>query len=194
MDFDLNRSIEVLERTPRVLRALLAGLSDPWIHSNYGPDTFSPFDVVGHLITGEKTDWIPRVTLIRERGTSQPFAKYDRYAQFEQSRGRSLAELLDEFEHLRAASLAALRELRLTPNDLSKRGLHPALGEVTLENLLATWVAHDLNHIAQIAKAMATQYEDAVGPWRQYLGVLRSPVTPMDADGAARRRAAAAAP
>ncbi len=190
MNYDLTHAINILQRTPHVLRELLDGLSDPWLHANYGPDTFSPFDVVGHLITGEKTDWIPRVRLILEHGTSKPFAKYDRYAQFEASRGKSIGQLLDEFEHARAASLAALHELRLTPPDLAKRGQHPALGEVTLENLLATWVAHDLNHIAQIAKAMATQYDEAVGPWRQYLGILRSPVTPMDSDGSARRRAA----
>ena len=189
MNFQLDDAIDVLKRTPAALRAMLAGLNDEWIRGNYGDDTFSPFDVVGHLITGEKTDWITRTQLILQHGASKPFAKYDRYAQFEESRGKSMNQLLDEFERLRKANLAALRNLNLTPADLQKRGTHPALGEVTLENLLATWVAHDLNHIAQIAKAMATQYEDAVGPWRQYLGILKSPVTRMDADGAARRRA-----
>lgn len=188
--FELDQSIEVLERTPSVLRAMLAGLSEGWIRGNYGPDTFCPFDVVGHLITGEKTDWITRTKLILEHGTGRPFSKYDRYAQFEESRGKTLGQLLDEFERLRLANLAALRGLHLTSQDLAKRGTHPALGEVTLENLLATWVAHDMNHIAQIARAMATQYENEVGPWRQYLGILKSPVTKMDADGAARRRQA----
>jgi hypothetical protein len=190
MKFDLEQSIEVLERTPVVLRDMLAGLSDGWIHGNYGDDTFSPFDVVGHLITGEKTDWMTRARLILEHGTSRPFAKYDRYAQFEESAGKSLPQLLDEFERLRQVNLSELRRFHLTPEFLAKRGMHPALGEVTLEQLLATWVAHDLNHIAQIAKAMATQYEQAVGPWKQYLGVLKSPTTRMDADGAARRREA----
>jgi DinB superfamily len=190
--FALTEAIQVLERTPTVVRSMLAGLGDCWIRGDYGPDTFCPFDVVGHLIHGEKVDWLVRTRLILEKGTSQPFAKYDRYAQFEASRGRSLVQLLDEFQQLRSANLAALGALRLTPEDLVKRGTHPALGEVTLENLLATWVAHDLNHIAQVAKAMATQYQQAVGPWREYLGVLKSPVTRMDADGAARRRAAQA--
>ncbi|MDX2198818.1 MAG: DinB family protein [Phycisphaerae bacterium] len=190
MKFTVDQAIEVLERTPATLRAMLAGLSDGWLRGNYGPDTFSPFDVVGHLITGEKTDWLTRTRLILAHGTSRPFEKYDRYAQFEASRGKSIGQLLDEFQQLRGTNLNALRELRLSPADLDRRGTHPALGEVTLEQLLATWVAHDLNHIAQIAKAMATQYEAAVGPWREYLGILRSPATCMDADGAARRRAA----
>lgn len=190
MNYSVEQGIEVLERTPQVLRAMLAGVSDGWLHGNYGEGTFSPFDVVGHLITGEKTDWIVRAKLILEHGTSKPFSKYDRYAQFEHSRGKSLPQLLDEFAELRAGNIFALCGLHLTAADLAKRGQHPALGEVTLEQLLATWVAHDLNHIAQIAKAMATQYEGAVGPWKEYLGVLRSPVTKMDADGASRRKAA----
>ena len=190
MKFDLNQAIEVLERTPGTLRIMLAGLSEGWIHGNYGPDTFSPFDVVGHLITGEKTDWMTRTRLILEHGTARPFAKYDRYAQFEESRGKSLGQLLDEFERLREANVRALRDLHLTPQDLAKHGKHPALGEVTLEQLLATWVAHDMNHVAQVAKAIATQYEEAVGPWKEYLGILRNPATRMDADGARRRAAA----
>jgi hypothetical protein len=190
MDFDLHQAISVLERTPAVLKALLAGLDGEWIHGNYGEDTFSPFDVVGHLITGEKTDWMDRTRLILESGPSRPFDKYDRYAQFQESRGKSIEQLLDEFEHLRRDNLRELRSLHLTPQDLAKLGKHPALGEVTLENLLATWVAHDLNHLAQISKAMATQYEHAVGPWREYLGILKSPITRMDAEGSARRRAA----
>lgn len=187
MKFELQQAIEVLERTPATLKTMLTGLSDGWVHGNYGEDTFSPYDVIGHLITGEKTDWLVRTRLILVHGVSKPFAKYDRYAQFEESAGKSLGQLLDEFERLRAANLVALRALRLTPQDFTKRGMHPALGEVTLEQLLATWVAHDLNHIAQIAKAMATQYDSAVGPWREYLGILKSPVTRMDAEGAVRR-------
>jgi uncharacterized damage-inducible protein DinB len=190
MQYDVTQAVEVLRRTPGVLRAMISGLSAEWTHSNYGEDTFSPFDVIGHLITGERTDWIARTRIILEHGTARPFDKYDRYGQFEESRGKTLDQLLDEFERLRVANLKTLGELRLTADQLGKRGMHPALGEVTLGNLLATWVAHDLNHIAQIAKCMATQYEEAVGPWKQYLGVLRTPVTKMDEGGAARRRAA----
>ncbi|MFO0838149.1 MAG: DinB family protein [Phycisphaerae bacterium] len=188
MDFDLRLSLEVLERTPCVLRAMLAGLSDPWIHNDYGDDTFSPFDVVGHLIHGEQADWIARARIILEQ-ESRPFDRYDRYAQFEASRGKSLGELLSEFEQLRAANLASLAALGIGAAALARRGTHPVLGSVTLANLLATWVAHDLNHIAQIARCMATQYAGAVGPWREFLGVLKQPITKMDADGAARRRA-----
>ncbi len=188
--FDLASAITVLARTPGVLRAMLSGLEPEWTHRNYGEGTFSPFDVVGHLISGERTDWLVRTRIILEHGPSRPFDKYDRYAQFEASRGKTLSDLLDEFERLRGESLVALRGLNLAPADLERRGSHPALGEVTLGNLLATWVAHDLNHIAQIAKAMATQVEAAVGPWREYLGVLRAPVTRMDADGARRAQQA----
>lgn len=190
MRLDLSDAIQILSRTPGILRTLLGGLRDDWIFGNYGLDTFSPFDVVGHLITGERTDWPVRIRFVLDQGTSQPFPTYDRYAQFEQSRGKSIADLLDEFEQRRSSNLETLRGLRLTAADLEKRGLHPALGEVTLSQLLATWVAHDLNHLAQIAKAMATQYADEVGPWKQYLGILRSPATAMDAQGAERRRAA----
>src|SRR5690349_10178568 len=133
MKFELSQAIEVLERTPATLRAMLEGLSDEWIHGNYGADTFSPFDVVGHLITGEKTDWMVRARLILEHGPGKPFAKYDRYAQFEESAGKSLGQLLDELARLRNDNLSALRNLRLTPQDLAKRGMHSALSEVTLE-------------------------------------------------------------
>jgi hypothetical protein len=190
MQIETHSANELLQRTPATLRAMLSGLGDDWGHGNYGEDTFSPFDVVGHLIHGEKTDWIPRARIILEHGTARPFEPFDRYAQFEESRGKSLANLLDEFERLRAANLATLRDMRLTPADLSRRGMHPALGEVTLAQLLATWAAHDLNHIAQIARCLATQYVDAVGPWRQYLSILNTPATRMDAEGAARARRA----
>jgi len=190
MQFRLEQALEVLDRTPAVLRAMLSGLSDGWLHGTRGPDTFSPFDVVGHLITGEKTDWLTRTRLILESGAARPFPKYDRYAQFEASRGRSLVDLLDEFQRLRTENLGTLRALRLAPSDLARKGLHPALGEVTLEHLLATWAAHDLNHIAQIARTMAWQYEGAVGPWREYLGALKGDVMKMDDEGVRRRRAA----
>lgn len=194
MIFELPSALAVLERTPAVLRSMLAGLGREWTHGNYGEDTFSPFDVIGHLITGEKTDWLARTKIILEQGTSRPFDKYDRYAQFETSRSRTIDQLLDEFAKLRRENLIALERLDLKPADFDRRGAHPALGEVTLGNLLATWVAHDLNHVAQIAKAMATQYSAAVGPWKEYLGILRSPVTRMDAEGAARRRGAISVP
>lgn len=191
--FDVDRAVEVLRRTPRVLRELLSGLSRQWTHGDYGQDTFCPYDVVGHLIHGERCDWIPRTRIILEHGPGRPFERYDRYAMFEESRGKSLDDLLDEFEQAREENLAALRALNPTPEQLALRGRHPALGEVTLSQLLATWVAHDLNHLAQIAKAMATQYEVAVGPWRQYLGILKTPATPMDAEGAERAKRARSA-
>lgn len=186
MKFNLDEALDVLERTPGVLRAWLGGIGDGWARGNYGEGTFCPYDVVGHLITGEKTDWMARVRLILENGG--PFEKYDRYAQFEESKGRTLAELLDEFARLRAENLSALRALKLTEADYGRRGLHPALGGVTLGQLLATWAVHDLNHLAQIARAMAWQYEGEVGPWRAYLGIYKSPVTRMDEEGMKRRR------
>lgn len=173
MRFELNQAMEVLAATPGVLRAMLGNLSRPWIENNYGEATFSPYDVVGHLIHGERCDWITRARIILEHGTARAFEPFDRYAMLEESRGRSLADLLDEFERLRGENLRTLGGLELRPEQLRLRGRHPALGEVTLEQLLATWVAHDLNHVAQIAKAMATQYAEAVGPWRAYLTVLR---------------------
>ncbi len=193
MNFSMPAAISVLERTPAVLRAMLDGLGPEWTHSNYGADTFSPFDVLGHLIHGEQTDWIARTRIILEQGESRPFDKYDRYAQFEASRGKSLRALLDEFERLRKLNLATLSTLRIDDADLARRGMHGVLGSVTLANLLSTWVAHDLNHIAQVARCMATQYAEAVGPWREFLGVLKQPITRMDAEGAARRRAAQSA-
>lgn len=189
MDYDLKQSIAVLERTPQVLRTMLSSIDREWTHTNYGDDTFSPFDVVGHLITGEKTDWIARARIILEHGPARPFDSYDRYAQFEASRGKSLEQLLDDFEQARRESLRHLHEMSLTPQHMLKKGTHPILGEVTLAQLLATWVVHDLNHITQIAKCMATQYVEAVGPWKEYLGVLKSPITRMSAEGVARREA-----
>ncbi|HWL93129.1 MAG TPA: DinB family protein [Phycisphaerae bacterium] len=170
--FSLARSIEILRNTPRVLRALLDGLSDNWVTSNYGEKTFSPFDVVGHLIHGEKTDWMQRMRLILEYGESRPFEPFDRYAMYESSRGKQIGELLSEFESLRSANLMTLNDLNLTPTQMNLSGLHPALGRVTLGQLIATWVVHDLNHIHQIAKCMAYRYRDFVGPWKAYLSIL----------------------
>jgi hypothetical protein len=170
--FDLSYGIAVLERTPATLRALLAGLPDAWITTNEGPDTFSPFDNVGHLVHGERTDWIPRARIILAQGAHRRFETYDRFAQVRESKGKSLAQLLDEFAALRAENLATLRGWRLTDGQLALEGEHPELGPVTLRQLLATWVAHDLGHVAQTSRVMAKQYRDAVGPWRAYLPVL----------------------
>jgi hypothetical protein len=172
MDFDLAAGTAVLERTPRVLRALLAGLGPAWTDATEGPETWSPYVIVGHLIHGERTDWIPRARLILEQGANRRFTPYDRFAQFHESAGKSLAELLDELERLRAANLATLAGWRLTDAQLALEGEHPEFGRVTLRQLLATWVAHDLGHVAQTARVMAKQYRDAVGPWRAYLPVM----------------------
>jgi hypothetical protein len=172
MTMELEQAVEFLRRTPGVLRAWLGGLSDGWVLSNYGEATFSPFDVVGHLIHGEQADWMVRARVILEHGDAVPFEPFDRYAMYDASRGKTAAELLDTFAALRAKNLDDLRALALTPDDLSRRGLHPALGGVTLGQLIATWVVHDLNHLHQIAKAMAYQYRTQVGPWKEYLSVL----------------------
>ena len=174
MDFELDAGSAVLERTPGVLRALLSGLPDGWTTGNEGPDTWSPYDVVGHLLHGEHADWMPRVRIILADGELRRFAPYDRTAHFRESRGRSLTELLDEFGRLRAANLIELRGLALTPDQLGRTGEHPAFGPVTLRQLLATWVAHDLGHLVQVSRVMAKQYREAVGPWRAYLSVMES--------------------
>jgi len=170
--FSLTDSIAVLERTPATLRALLSGLPETWTTCNEGPSTWSAYDIVGHLIHGERTDWMQRLRRIREHGTSLAFDPFDRFAQERESAGKSLADLLDEFERLRRESIEALRAERLEGRDLDLHGMHPSLGEVTLRNLLATWVVHDLGHIAQISRVMAKRYGDDVGPWREYLPVL----------------------
>jgi hypothetical protein len=172
MDFDLAQALPVLERTPATLRTLLGGLPSAWTDANEGPDTWSPFDVVGHLIQGERTDWIPRARIILEEGRSRAFEPFDRFAQFRDSEGKTLAELLDEFERLRAASLATLKGWKLTDARLALQGEHPVFGAVTLRQLLATWTAHDVSHVAQISRVMAKQYRDAVGPWRAYLPIM----------------------
>lgn len=173
MKFDLHQAIEVLERTPGVLRAMLAGLSQPWVQNNYGPETFSPFDVVGHLIHGERHDWMPRMVIILEHGPHKPFEPFDRYAMYEDSKGKTIDGLLDTFARLRSQNIAELTRLQLTPQQLTMTGTHPDLGEVTLEQLMATWVVHDLNHTHQIAKAQAWQYRDHVGPWRSEVSIIK---------------------
>ncbi|HEY2830100.1 MAG TPA: DinB family protein [Thermoanaerobaculia bacterium] len=169
----LEETIALLSRTPAILVAWLGGLPDVWTATNEGEGTFSAFDVVGHLIHGERTDWIPRARMILQYGESRPFDKFDRLAQQRESQGRSLGELLDTFAALRAENLAELRRFDLRPPDLERRGLHPELGVVTLGQLLATWGAHDLTHLHQISRVMAHQYREAVGPWTDYLGVMR---------------------
>jgi hypothetical protein len=172
VSFQLADGIAVLERTPAAFRALLTGLPDAWTTTNEGPDTFSPFDNVGHLIHGERTDWIPRARIILAQSANRRFEPYDRFAQVRESQGKSLAELLDEFARLRVENLATLRSWNLSDRELALEGEHPELGSVTLRELLATWVAHDLGHVAQTARVMAKQYREAVGPWRAYLPVL----------------------
>ena len=172
MNFSLDDAIPVLRTTPRVLRAWLGELSDPWTRSNEGPDTWSPFDIVGHLIHGERTDWIPRIELLLEHGENRAFTPFDRFAQFRESRGKSLPELLGTFAELRESNVERLVSLRLTAKDLERRGRHPELGQVTLGQLISTWVVHDLNHIGQIARVMSWQYRGDVGPWVEYLPIL----------------------
>ena len=172
MTFTLTNAIAILERTPGTFRALLSGLPEAWTAPNEGPDTFSAFDNVGHLIHGERTDWIPRARIILAQGANRRFEKSDRFAQVRESQGKTLAQLLDEFAALRQENVATLRGWNLSEQQLALEGEHPELGRVTLEQLLATWTAHDLGHIAQTTRVMAKQYREAVGPWRAYLPVL----------------------
>jgi hypothetical protein len=172
MDFELERTVAVLERTPRVLDAWLRGLPDGWAVGNEGGETWSPYDVVGHLVDGEETDWMVRVRIVLQADADRRFAPVDRVRHRQAERQRPLDERLDRFAELRAANLAELRALRLGPAELARTGQHPAFGTVTLRQLLATWAAHDLGHIAQVGRVMAKQYRDAVGPWEAYLPVL----------------------
>ena len=174
MQFVLDEALPVLERTPGVLHGLLAGLPDAWTRATEGPGTWSPFDIVGHLVHGERTDWVPRVEHILRHGSKVPFEPFVRDAMFEHSKGLSLAALLDTFAELRAENLERLRALRLAPADLDREGLHPELGVVTMRQHLATWTAHDLSHVSQVVRVMARQYGEAVGPWRFYLPLLGS--------------------
>ncbi len=170
--FDLANALAILERTPATFRALLSGLPDAWTTPNEGPDTFSAFDNLGHLIHGERTDWIARAIIVLEQGENRKFEPYDRFAQKRESVGKTLAQLLDEFAELRAGNLETIRSWNLSERELRLEGEHPALGRVTLDQLLSAWVVHDLGHIAQTARVMSKQYREAVGPWRQYLPVL----------------------
>jgi DinB family protein len=173
MDFRFDTALPILRRTPAVLRVQLQDLPPDWTDATEGPNTWSPFDVIGHLIHGERTDWVPRIEHMLAHGDSVPFPPFDREAMFAASRGRSLQDLLGTFEQLRGESLARLQTLGLTDADLSRRGRHPEFGIVTMGQHLATWVAHDLGHISQVVRVMARQYSDAVGPWQAYLSLLR---------------------
>ena len=175
MDFELKRAREVLERTPATLRALLSGLHDDWVYNNEGPGTWSPVDVLGHLIHGEETDWIPRAQIILQHGQSFAFEPFDplAFCERDSSRGKSLPALLDTFEALRQQNLVSLEEMNLGAHRLQLCGTHPKFGKVTMAQLIATWAVHDLAHIVQIARTMAKQYDAAVGPWKEYLSVLK---------------------
>ena len=172
MEFNLDDGVAVLERTPHALTALLGGLPPAWTDATEGPDTWSPYGVIGHLIQGERSDWIPRAEIILAQGTNRRFTPFDRFAQFEASKGKSMSELLDEFARLRAANIVTLKAMRLDDARLALQGEHPKFGAVSLRQLLATWVAHDLGHIVQISRVMAKQYRDAIGPWRAYLPIV----------------------
>jgi hypothetical protein len=169
----LEECLSVLTRTPGALDALLRGLPEAWTTATEGPGTWSPYDVIGHLIHGELTDWMPRLAIILEHGPSRPFDSFDREAQFRESKGKSLSTLLDEFVELRRDNLVRLRALNLQPAQLELKGTHPALGPVTAGQLLATWVAHDLDHILQVSRVMAKRYKQEVGPWAEYLSVMK---------------------
>jgi hypothetical protein len=176
MEVDVAKAVGVLERTPGALRSLLAGLPEEWLTGDEGVDTFSPRDVLGHLIHGEETDWIPRAEIILGEGEARPFTPFDRFAFRAWLEGTTTAELLERFARLRARNLERLAGYRLQPADLDRRGRHPALGTVTLGQLLAAWVVHDLGHLTQVARVMAKQYATAVGPWTEYLAVLHDRV------------------
>lgn len=172
MQYQLDQAIDILRRTPPILREMLQGLDDAWIMSNYGPDTFSPYDVLGHLVHGEKADWLGRAKIILEHGETRPFDQFDRYAMYEESKGKSINDLLDEFQERREANLKELEALGLTEEQYALTGTHPNFGRVNLGQLLATWVVHDLHHTAQICKAMSYQYKDAIGPWLEYIALV----------------------
>ena len=172
MEFELKDGVAVLERTPGTLRAMLSGLEPVWFDATEGPDTWSPYVIVGHLLHGERTDWIGRAKIILAQGDNRRFQPFDREAQFRNSVGKSLGQLLDEFEQARRENLKTLASWNLTDAELALEGEHPAFGRVTLRQLLATWVTHDLGHIAQVARVMAKQYREAIGPWREYLPIV----------------------
>lgn len=173
MQFNLKESIQVLAKTPLVIECLLKGLPDQWIKTNEGNDTWSPFDILGHLIHGEKTDWIPRVRIILDKKSSKPFEPFDRFAQFENSKGKTLNQLLNEFNELRKENIQYIETLDIDEESLKKTGIHPEFGHVTLRQLLATWVTHDLGHLNQMTRVMAKNYKIEAGPWSKYIAVIQ---------------------
>ena len=180
MQFNIGDSLDILKRTPFVLETLLGGLSEPWVSQNEGEGTWSPYDVMGHLIHGEKTDWIPRMMIILSEADNKKFTPFDMFAQFEESRGKSLADLINEFKILRADNLRKMEEQTFTKEMLKRKGIHPEFGDATLQQLLATWVVHDLAHICQISRVMAKQYKEEIGPWIRFFSIFNKPaVNPL---------------
>jgi DinB superfamily len=173
MQFRLSEATQILQRTPATLATVVAGIPEPWLKANEGSGTFSCYDIVGHLIHGELTDWIPRVKIILEHGESRAFEPFDRFAQFREDQSRPIRALLDQFAFMRAENVKILQGLNLTCEDMARRGTHPELGPVTLGQLLSSWVVHDLSHLSQIARVTAKQYSLEVGPWRQYMSILK---------------------
>jgi hypothetical protein len=173
MKFKIEQALEILAQTPGTVKSLLGNLSNEWTENASNSENWSPFDIVGHLIHGEETDWIPRAEIILARGDNPAFEPFDRFAQFERSKGKTLSELMETFAVLRAKNLDVLREMNLTEEKLQLTGIHPELGEVTLEQLMATWAVHDLNHIKQIVTVLAQRYAENVGVWKQYLSILQ---------------------
>jgi uncharacterized damage-inducible protein DinB len=176
MEYQFEEAVAILRRTPATLTGFLGGLPEAWTKATEGPDTWSAFDIVGHLLHGEETDWIERTRVILEYGEQRPFDSFNRTAMFEDYQGYSLDQLLEAFTQARAKNLATLDEIGITPEKLALTGTHPSLGTVTLSQLLSTWVVHDLNHVGQIVEVMSRQYAEAVGPWRVYLGILTRPI------------------
>ncbi len=173
MNFNLNQSIQILSGTPEVIKSLLTGLPDDWIHNNEGPDTWSPFDIVGHLIHGEKTDWIPRARIILSDLKDKTFVPFDRFAQFENSQGKTLDQLLSEFKQLRQENIRILETMQIDEEKLQMKGTHPDFGEVSLKQLLATWTVHDLSHIHQMTRVLGKNYRSEAGPWKAYISILQ---------------------
>jgi hypothetical protein len=173
MTFEIEKAIEILERTPLAIEALLKGISEEWLKNNEGANTWSPYEVVGHLIHGEKTDWIPRAKIILSDSKNKTFQPFDRFAQMKEGKGKDIEELLEEFKQIRKENLVELKALQINHSKLQQKGRHPELGVVTLKELLSCWVVHDLGHIAQISRVMAKQYKEEVGVWEAYLGILK---------------------
>ncbi len=173
MNFSLSKSLEILENTPEVISHLLEGLSEEWTHTNEGDETWSAYDVIGHLIHADYTDWMVRINIIMSDEVDKTFPPFDRFAHFENSKGKSLQQLLEEFKSVRLEKLKEFKKINFTKDDLNKTGIHTAFGEITLAQLIATWAVHDLNHISQITRIMAFQYKKNVGPWNEYLRILK---------------------